>query len=145
VILYLDTSALVPLVIEEPSSTACAELWEAADHLVGTRLVYVEARAALAMAERLGRISARQFRSAADSVDRLWRALDVLELDSTLMTSAALLSRKHSLRGYDAVNCAAALAVSDTELVAASGDSRLLGAWRRAGVATADTGQIASD
>jgi predicted nucleic acid-binding protein len=52
---YLDTSAFVPLLIEEPTSAACLEFWNAADAVISTRLLYVESAAALARAERNGR------------------------------------------------------------------------------------------
>ncbi|MEI2775609.1 MAG: hypothetical protein V9G19_06470 [Tetrasphaera sp.] len=74
-IVYLDTSALVPLMIEEPTSTACGELWDM--HDASRRAVH------------------------------------------------------HGLRGYDATHLAAAIQMRDAELVAASGDKRLLAAWRR--------------
>lgn len=55
------------------------------------------------------------------------------------MTSrAAGLAMTHGLRGYDATHCAAAVAVNDPELVAASGDGRLLGAWQAEGVTVRD-------
>ena len=52
-IVYVDTSALVPLLINEPTSEACGEIWDSADSITVTRLAYIEAVAALAMAERL--------------------------------------------------------------------------------------------
>ncbi len=139
VILYADTSALVPLVISEPSSPACAELWDAADRVAAARIVYVEARAALAMAERQERVSRRQANAARRAIDDLWVVIDVVELDHELMTTAAQLARTHALRAYDATHCAAAIAVNDPELVAASGDARLLAAWQAESVATRDT------
>ena len=138
-ILYTDTSALVPLVISEPSSPACAELWDAADRVAAARIVYVEACAALAMAERQERVSTRQANAARRAIDDLWVIIDVVELDHELMTTAAQLARTHSLRAYDATHCAAAIAVNDPELVAASGDARLLAAWQAESVATRDT------
>lgn len=56
-ILYVDTSALVPLLVDEPSTTVCGELWDGADSVTCVRLGYIEAVAALAMAERMGRVT----------------------------------------------------------------------------------------
>lgn len=137
-ILYIDTAALVPLLIEEPASHACGELWDGADAIVGTRLAYIEAAAALAQAQRMGRISARQSRGSRVILDELWPVVDVIELDQELMSGAAGLATVHGLRGYDATHCAAAVAVNDAELVAASGDGRLLQAWQAEGVAVRD-------
>lgn len=135
-ILYVDTSALVPLLIEEPSSARCGELWDSADRLTTTRLTYVEAVAAVAQGTRLGRISMDEAADAREVLDELWTAIDIIEMDTGLMKSAASLAMTHGLRGYDATHCAAAIAINDAELVAATGDRRLLAAWSVEGVAT---------
>jgi uncharacterized protein len=62
VIGYLDTSAVVPLIVKETSSGACRRFWDDADDLVTSRLTYVEAAAALAQAQRLGRLAPRAHR-----------------------------------------------------------------------------------
>ncbi len=138
-IVYFDTSALVPLVIEEPSSANCGELWDAALRVVTCRLAYVESAAALALAERLGRISAADARRAGRQLDVLWPQLDLVEIDDVLTRAAAAAARCHGLRGYDAVHFAAACELGFDGVVAVSGDARLLSAWRTAGIATADS------
>ncbi|MFT3871800.1 MAG: type II toxin-antitoxin system VapC family toxin [Nocardioides sp.] len=138
-ILYVDTSALVPLLIDEPASEACGELWDSADRVTGTRLAYVEAVAALAMAERMGRVSKQDVSDGRAVLDDLWPTIDVVELDQDMMSNAASLAVAYSLRGYDATHCAAAVAASDADFVAASGDQRLLAAWRAEGIAVRDT------
>lgn len=144
-IVYFDTSALVPLLISEPTSELCGELWDEADDITSTRLGYIEATAALAMAMRLGRITSDELRDARSVLDELWEIVEIVELDEELMTEAARLAVIHGLRGYDATHCAAALAVEDETLVAASGDSRLLGAWIAEGVKVCDTNGPRSD
>jgi predicted nucleic acid-binding protein len=139
VIIYVDTSALVPLLINEPTSEACGELWDSADSITVTRLAYIEAVAALAMAQGMGRISMEEATDGRSVLDDLWPVVDVIELDRELMFEAARLAVVHGLRGYDATHCAAAVAVNDAEFVAASGDARLLTAWRAEGVAVRDT------
>ena len=138
-IVYVDTSALVPLLIDEPTSAACGEFWDAADSVTCTRLAYIEAVAAVAMAELMGRISATEARDGRAVLDELWPAVDVIELDQELMSEAARLAVLHGLRGYDATHCAAAVAANGIEFVAASGVKRLLAAWRAEGVAVRDT------
>lgn len=138
-IVYFDTSALVPLIIEERASESSGELWDAADSLVAARITYVEAVAAMAAAERIGRISERQFIAGRGAFDDLWSQLHVVEIGPDLVRTAADLARTHGLRGYDATHCAAAISVDDPELVAASGDQQLLAAWRNEGLATRDT------
>lgn len=138
-ILYLDTSALVPLIIEEPSTRQCVTLWDAADRVFSHRIAYVETTAALGMAHRMQRIDDRDLGAGRSALDRLWGALDIVELGSELVGRAADLSIAHALRGYDAVHCAAAEQLANgQELVAAAGDARLLAAWRALGLNTAD-------
>jgi uncharacterized protein len=126
VICYFDTSAFVPLVIDEASSAACARLWEQADDVVSTQLLYVEAAAALAQAVRCGRITAAQETRALRIVDRLWCELNVVEPTEELIRRAAAVASAEALRGYDAVHCATAEDVNERDLVFASGDRRQL-------------------
>lgn len=142
-IVYLDTSAFVPLLIDEPTTPTCGALWDAADRLVTTRLTYVEAAAALAMARRLDRITGEEHDTGREQLTSLWPELDIVEFDEQLMMAAAEAARTQGLRGYDAIHFAAAVTVDDRELVAAAGDRRLLDAWRTDGIATVDTGVVA--
>ena len=74
-IAYIDTSAVVPLLIAEPGSARAATLWDGADRVVSVRLLYPETRAALAQAERLGRLTARQLRDAVTEFDSLFEVV----------------------------------------------------------------------
>jgi predicted nucleic acid-binding protein len=141
VIVYFDTSALIPLLVAEPTSAGCRRLWEDADAIASTRLLYVEAGTALAQARRLDRLDAEQHRRCLELLDQLWPQFNVVELDAALCSSAARLAHDHALRGYDAVHCAAALDLVGEDLVAATGDQQLLAAWHAEGLATFDTRQ----
>ncbi|SNU02697.1 Predicted nucleic acid-binding protein, contains PIN domain [Ruaniaceae bacterium KH17] len=135
-IAYFDTSALVPLLLNEPSSEACRELWDAADSVATARIAYVEASAALAMAERLQRITKAEGDAALGLLDDLWTSIDVLELDQQHVEDSARSAREFALRAYDSVHFSAAKALEDGELVTVAGDGALLDAWRKAGLAT---------
>lgn len=137
-IVYFDTSAFVPLFIDEPSTRRCRDLWEAADAVVVTRLVFVEVSAALAQALRAGRISRSDHAEALVRMNGFWEQCHVRELDEPLMRRAASLADRFGLRGYDSVHCAAAAAISDNEVVAVSGDQALLRAWQELRLAVAD-------
>lgn len=140
--MYFDTSAIVPIVVEEASSTVASRLWDEADRVVSSRLVYAEARAALAMARRIDRIDESGLREAVDDFESLHDQLDVIEVTEGLVREAGGLAEQLSLRGYDAVHLASARLVDDAELVLATGDQSLLVAARTIGLATADlTGQ----
>ncbi len=135
---YLDTSAFVPLLVAEPGSLACRRFWDDADAVVSSRLLYVEAAAALAQAQRMGRLSAAQQERATDLLDELWAEVEIVEIDQELVGAAAGAARRLALRGYDAVHCASAEQLADDDLVAASGDRRLLAAWHELGITTFD-------
>jgi uncharacterized protein len=135
VIAYFDTSGLMPLLIAEPGSDRAAALWDGADRVVSVRLVYPEARAALAQAERLGRLTARQLRDTVTEFDALFEQIDVVEVDDVLARRAAELAEVRQLRGYDAVHLAAADRVRDPSVVMIAGDGALLAAAAAEGMA----------
>jgi predicted nucleic acid-binding protein len=138
VIAYLDTSAVVPLLIAEPGSARAASLWDGADRVVSVWLVYAETRAALAQAERLGRLTARQLRDAVTAFDSLFEAIDLVEVDDTLARRAGELAQVRQLRGYDAVHLAAADRVRDPNVVVVAGDGALLEAATAEGMTVAE-------
>lgn len=138
---YADTSAVVPLLVSEPSSGLCRRFWDDAEVIVASRVLYVEAAAALAQARRMGRLTAGQHSAAGTILEALWAQIDVVEIDEPLVQRAAMLADDLGLRGYDAVHCAAAEQLNDDNVVAASGDRQLLDAWSALGVDTFDTNQ----
>lgn len=138
-IAYFDTSALVPLLVDEPSSSLCARIWDDADAVITARSAYVEVAAALAQAEQLGRISHQEHRDALGFLDDKWTQLQLVEIDQKLMIRAAQLAEQYQLRGYDATHCAAAEFVSDEEVASVGGDAKLLAAWRAMALATINT------
>jgi predicted nucleic acid-binding protein len=138
VIAYLDTSAVVPLLIAGPGSSLAASLWDSADRVVSVRLVYPETRAALAQAERLGRITDRNLRNAVTYFDSLFEELDLVEVDDPLARRAGELAESYGLRGYDAVHLAAADRIRDRDVVMIAGDNALLGAATAEGMTVAE-------
>ena len=138
-IVYLDTSAVVPILIAEPSTDTCRRIWTDADRRVSSRLTHVEVAAALAMAERQARIATEEHDQALTNLAEIWPDVDLVDLTPELVVSASSLARSQALRGYDAVHCASAIELKDAEMVAASGDARLLAAWRELGVGVIDT------
>ncbi len=124
-IAYFDTSALVPLMINEPASDTCRRLWNDATRTISTRLIYPEARAALAQAERMGRLTSADLAEAVEDLDSITRQIDYVEITAHLAKSAGVLAQTHGLRGYDAVHLASAALANDDELVMVTGDSKL--------------------
>lgn len=138
-IAYFDTSSLVPLLVEEAGSQRASLLWDQADHIAGVRLLYAECCAALAMAARLGRLSARALRTAVIDLDMLYQQIDIVEVSDSLVWRAGVLAEIHSLRGYDAIHLAAGETISGQDVVFVAGDGQLYEAAKSLGLAVART------
>lgn len=139
-IVYFDTSAFVPLLVTETGTPLSRELWDSADEVVTSRLLHVEAAAALARARRMDRITERHHRGAVAALSDLWRDFRVVEVDDVVALRAAELADRCGLRGYDAAHCASAERIDAPDLVVASGDKDVLAACAELGLATALTG-----
>ncbi len=139
-IAYFDTSAIVPLLIAESGTRTAGDIWDRADRLVSVRLAHVEARAALAQAARLRRISPQHLRSSVRELGDLFDQVDVIEADEDLIREAGDLAEAQGLRAYDAVHLAAARRVADGDLVVVAGDRALLAAAEALGMAIAVIG-----
>lgn len=135
---YFDTSALVPLLIEEAQSQLLTDLWDRAGHVVSSRLVYVETRSALAIAHRIKRIGGKGLERAVAEFESLHGQLDIVEVTEDLLREAASLAEAFALGGYDALHLASAQIVHDSDTVFAAGDSALLSAARELGMATSN-------
>jgi uncharacterized protein len=135
--IYFDTSALIKLVIQEQESDMAAALWDGADAVITSRLAYAEARAALAAAHRLGRLTSRDHATAKRAFEAVWRELRLLELGKEIVRAAGELAEQLALRGYDAVHLASALAASGGDFVLATWDRDLGSAALALGLAVA--------
>jgi len=124
-IVYFDSSAFVKLLIDEDGSDIAAQLWDAADAVVSSRLAYPEVRAALAAAARAGRLTSAGGREAEDGWEEFWAATRAVELSGRVADSAGGLAKRWALRGADAVHLASALALGKHDVVFATWDDRL--------------------
>ena len=138
-IAYFDTSSIIPLIIDEPSSATCVRVWNDAARSISVRLLHPEARAALAKAARMGRITGRQLAAGVGELETIITEVDHIEMTAELAHAAGVLAQAHGLRGYDAVHLAAALAASDAEFVLATGDTDLASAAQSLGISIAFT------
>jgi uncharacterized protein len=110
-------------------------LWDKAETVASSQLVYPEARAAAASSFRVGRIDKRTLRSAVRAIDSLYAELRVIGIDGALAQFAGELAELHGLRGYDAVHLASAIAVEDPTLVMVTWDRDLADATVACGYA----------
>ena len=109
-ILYLDTSSLLKLYVDEQHSPAVRDWAVAAQMLTTSRVTYPEAVAALARRHRLGDLSDASLRRASSALERQWPPVVAVELHEGL---AAELALRPALRGLDAIQLAAALTVAE--------------------------------
>ena len=87
--LYLDTSALVKLYVEEEGSATVREAMARADTVATTVIAYVEACAAFARRRREGRLSRGDYRRTIQDLESDWDHYLLLEVTSELIRRAA--------------------------------------------------------
>jgi hypothetical protein len=139
VIAYFDSSAVVPLLVEEEGSSRASLLWDEAERVVAVRLIFAEGRVALAAAGRTGRMTRSDLRMATRGLERLYEQMDIVEVSDAVVRRAGGLAEAHSLRGYDAVHLAAAETIGDGDLVVVAGDGPLCRAAQVLGLGVART------
>jgi uncharacterized protein len=137
-IIYLDTSALLKLYIQEAHSEDVDGLVSTAAGVGTGILAYTEMAAAMSRAARMRLISDGAARAAWDRFLGDWPEFTRLKLSAALTERAASLAWDFGLRGYDAVHLAAALTWQDAlgePISLATFDRLLWNAGKKAGVA----------
>ncbi len=107
-IVYLDTSALVKLFVNEPETTIVANALNISSAVFTHMITYAEARAALAKAARMKRITDKRHASYKAALENYWDNIEVITLNLPLIKRAGNLTEIHALRGYDSIHLAAA-------------------------------------
>ena len=105
-ILYLDTSSMVKLYVEEKLSAQIKLMVEDAQVVATSRIAYVEARAAFVRKLRERGFSVVQYRSIIRNLDQDWENYFLLDVTDNLVKLAGRLAEKHALRGFDAIHLA---------------------------------------
>lgn len=136
-ILYLDTSALAKLYIEERGTVEVVDAVQRAIS-VGTSLIsYAEMRSVLARRGRAGDIAPAQLRKLVHAFEKDWAYFTQVQMGETLVRQAGDLAQKHGLRALDAIHLASALVFRTTEhrsIYFLTADERLEAAARREGL-----------
>ena len=110
-ILYLDTSALVKLYVEEPLSQELTVAVADAEAVATSLVAYVESRAAFARARREARLSAQIYRRIEEAFATDWPRYISIEITDLLVKDAGDLAVTRSLGGYDALHLASAVSL----------------------------------
>jgi predicted nucleic acid-binding protein len=136
VILYLDTSSLVKLYVEEPGSAEVRGLVEAAEIVAASVVAYPEARAAFARRRRERSLTLAAHRRTKAALEADWPHVLALDVSSPLARSAGDLADRYQLRGFDALHLASYLAfareLQDEDVRFSSADRKLERAARLA-------------
>lgn len=122
----MDTSALVKLYAEESGREEVQNAIKEADVVAISEIAYVEACSALARKEREGAFSMDEHDAAVEQLQQDYREVYLSRpVTGETIARAGGLSRKHALRGYDAVHLATALILREEaqELVESRRDS----------------------
>ena len=145
---FLDSSALVKRYVTETGTPWVIGLLDPAarKRLYIARITGAEVTAALTRRERGGHLSATDAAAAIALFRRDYaNRLRQVEITAALMTIAMTMARAHGLRGYDAVQLAAALYANGRRvarklapLVFVTADTSLLAAGATEGLTTED-------
>lgn len=107
-ILYLDTSALVKLYVEEEHSAFVRRTASAASARVCHDIAFVECCAAFGRRRRDGSLAAGDHARCRRQLDRDWEGFHVVSVAPALIRRAAKLAEDQALRAYDGIHLAAA-------------------------------------
>ena len=110
--LYLDTSALIKLFVEENGSALVRTLAggrTGADVLLSSRLGYTEAAVTLARLVHLGRLPTADLASHLSGLEGYWEeSIQEIDLSELVVQDARQLAQRYPLRTYDAIHLASA-------------------------------------
>lgn len=128
--IYLDTSALLKLYIEEEGRETVEEAVGAAEAAATSTGAYAEARAGLVRRLREGDFTDEEHRRILDRLNEQWRGYDRLAVSNLVAFRAGQLAERHALRGFDSIHLASALRLSerldDLQFLALMAGSRTL-------------------
>jgi predicted nucleic acid-binding protein len=144
VILYLDTSALVKMIVKEAGADTATGWFEGTGLVASSVVTYAESCAALEQNDRRRGKSSTRLGQWLIDLDEYWQ--DMMRVPVAEWT-AGRLALSHHLRGMDAVQLAAAVTLRErlhagsedaapAEVVFATFDRELLEAAEREGFAT---------
>ena len=125
-LVYVDSSALIKLVFEEPESAALADFLRAWPSRVSSVLARIEVTRTVAQVE--DPVADRE-------AQRVLRGLNLLRLDDEIMTMAASMAPR-SLRSLDAIHVASAQSLGQHLAGMVVYDRRLREAARSCGINT---------
>jgi predicted nucleic acid-binding protein len=107
--LYLDTSSLVKLYVEEDESSIIAGLVRDSEVTATSIIAYAEARAAFARRFHEKAFTLAEHSRIKRAFDKDWNNYLILNVTGDMIRLAGDLAEKHYLRGFDSIHLASAL------------------------------------
>ena len=108
-IVYLDTSSLVKLYVEEDESSKVDALVKSSEITATSLVAYAEARAAFARRFREKAFTTDEYNHLKEFFDKDWSRYLILSVTGDMIRLAGDLAEKHALRGFDSIHLASAL------------------------------------
>jgi uncharacterized protein len=115
-IVYLDTSSLVKLYVEEEGSGDVADILKHSRVVATSMIAYAEARAAFARRFREGSLTKTGYRALLTSFERDWTNYLQVKVSQDLIRFAGDLAEKHALRGFDAIHLSSAIFLTTSKV-----------------------------
>jgi predicted nucleic acid-binding protein len=109
VVIYLDTSTVVKLCVEEGDSSWVKNLVEEAMAVATSLVAYAEARAAFARRYKEKAFTATGYRHIISSLHEDWEDYLVIKVTKELVRLAGDLAEKYGLKGFDAIHLSSAV------------------------------------
>jgi predicted nucleic acid-binding protein len=136
-IVYLDTSSLVKLYVEEIDSEKIRDYVHNAATVSTSRIAYAEARAAFAKKQKEEEFSLKVLRKIVEDFNRDWESYFVIEITDGLIRFAGDIAEKYLLRGFDSIHLASAIHLKnkiDSAIYFSSYDTRMNQAAEKEGI-----------
>ena len=108
-ILYLDTSSLIKLYVEESGSRDVESLVAEASLICTSVIAYPEARSALARLCRERNLTVEEHTLSKANLEEDWPGYFALEVTPDIWRAAGDLTEKYALRGFDSLHLASFL------------------------------------
>jgi len=108
-IVYLDTSSLVKLYVEEIDSEKIKNFAHNAAVVSTSKIAYAEARAAFAKKQKERGFSPKDLKKIVEDFNRDWESYFVIEITDGLIRFAGDIAEKYILRGFDSIHLASAI------------------------------------
>jgi len=113
VILYLDTSSLIKLYVEEEGSEAVRSQVASASLLATSVVTYPEVCSVLSRFGRERRVTKEEQEALRRQLDSHWLQLIAIPVEERLWRHAGDLALRHGLRGLDSIHLASFLGLID--------------------------------